>query len=177
MPRGYPITLLLTPPRSSRARGLPGAPAGDHWAVTELDDRTPPAQRLRLRCPAALAELRVVRRRVQRWASGLGLPDDVVIDLQIAVGEAVSNGMEHAYAGEGPRRDDGAAVEVELELRPAGDGRVVAARVTDRGRWQPVPADPGYRGRGLALIRHLSCDMRVLRTVRGTEVTFAIPAP
>jgi len=145
--------------------------------VTELDDRTPAAQRLRMRCPAALAELRVVRRRVQRWAGGHGLPEDVVIDLQIAVGEAVSNGIEHAYTGDGPRRDDAVAVEVELELRPARDGRVVAARVTDRGRWRPVPADPGYRGRGLALIQQLSRDMQVRRTVRGTEVTFAIPAP
>ena len=145
--------------------------------MTELDDRTPAAQRLRMRCPAALAELRVVRRRVQRWAGGHGLPEDVVIDLQIAVGEAVSNGIEHAYTGDGPRRDDAVAVEVELELRPARDGRVVAARVTDRGRWRPVPAGPGYRGRGLALIQQLSRDMQVRRTVRGTEVTFAIPAP
>jgi anti-sigma regulatory factor (Ser/Thr protein kinase) len=143
----------------------------------DLDDRTPPAQRLRLRCPAALAELRVVRRRVQRWASGHGLPDDVVIDLQIAVGEAVSNGIEHAYTGDGPRRDDGAGVEVDLQLRWAGGGRVVSARVADRGRWRPVPADPGYRGRGLALIRQLSRDMRVRRTTWGTEVTFAIPTP
>ncbi|MHA6625172.1 ATP-binding protein [Pseudonocardia sichuanensis] len=145
--------------------------------MTELDDRTPPAQRLRLRCPAALAELRVVRRRVQRWASGHGLPEDVVIDLQLAVGEAVSNGIEHAYTGEGPRRDDGVGVEVELELRSAGHGRVVAARVADRGRWRPVPADPGYRGRGLALIRKVSRDMRMRRTMRGTVVTFSIPAP
>jgi anti-sigma regulatory factor (Ser/Thr protein kinase) len=162
--------------RAVRPDGLPGPVAGDHWAVTELDDRTPPAQWLRLRCPAALAELRTVRRRVQRWACGNGLPDDVVIDLQLAVGEAVSNGIEHAYVSDGPRRDAAAAVEVELELRARRDGPVVAARVSDRGRWRPAPADPGYRGRGLALIQQLSREMRVRRTTQGTEVTFAIPA-
>jgi anti-sigma regulatory factor (Ser/Thr protein kinase) len=142
--------------------------------VTELDDRTPRA--LRLRCPAALAELRVVRRRVQRWANRHGLPEDVVIDLQLAVGEAVSNGIEHAYTCDGPRQDDGAAVEVELELCPGADGPVVAARVADHGTWRPAAADPGYRGRGLALIRQLSRELRVLQTPRGTELIFAIPA-
>jgi anti-sigma regulatory factor (Ser/Thr protein kinase) len=132
-----------------------------------------PARQLRLRCPAALTELRVVRQRVQRWACGLGLPDGVVVDLQLALGEAVSNGIEHAYPRGG--RLPEVAVEVELELRTNCREPVVAARVTDRGRWRPVPASPGYRGRGLALIQRLSREMQVLPTAEGTQVTFAIP--
>ncbi len=149
------------------------AAAGDLWAVTYRDGPAGPAQQLRLRCPAALTELRVVRQRVQRWARGHGLPDGVVIDLQLALGEAVSNGIEHAYPGSGLLPE--VAVEVELELRTSGGEPVVAARVTDRGRWRAVPASPGYRGRGLALIRRLSREMQVVRTAEGTQVTFAIP--
>ncbi|HYH32990.1 MAG TPA: ATP-binding protein [Pseudonocardia sp.] len=143
----------------------------------ETDGRA--GRRLRLRCPAVLGELRVVRQRVQRWARGNGLPDGVLVDLQLAVGEAVSNGIEHAYLpggqGRGVATGVQAGVEVELELSTSGGEPVVAARVTDQGRWRPVPADPGYRGRGLALIRQLSRDMQVLRTAEGTQVTFAIP--
>jgi anti-sigma regulatory factor (Ser/Thr protein kinase) len=132
------------------------------------------ARRLRLRHPASLAEMRPIRRRVERWARQNDLPAQAVVDLQLALGEAVSNGMEHAYlSGAG----GAATVEVELELRPADDVPVVAARVVDHGRWRPVPASPGYRGRGLALIERLSRDLQVSRTGDGTQVCFAIPLP
>lgn len=147
--------------------------AGDLWAVTHGNGPAGPARQLRLRCPAALTELRVVRQRVQRWAHGHGLPDGVVMDLQLALGEAVSNGIEHAYPDSGLLPE--VAVDVELELRTSGGEPVVAARVTDRGRWRAVPASPGYRGRGLALIQRLSREMQVLHTTEGTQVTFAIP--
>jgi anti-sigma regulatory factor (Ser/Thr protein kinase) len=170
---------------------------GDDEGVTESDGRTRLARRLRLQCPAVLTELRTVRHRVQRWAHGHGLPDDVLVDLQLAVGEAVANGIEHAYRHNGTGRrpigpverfgaaersgavGDGAAadecIEVELELRAGAGGAEVAACVSDRGRWRQAPAEPGYRGRGLALIARLSRDMRVRRTGQGTQVTFAIP--
>ena len=139
--------------------------------MTEVGAHGDATHRLRLRCPAVLAELRTVRQRVQRWARAIGLPDDAVVDLQLALGEAVSNGIEHAY----PHEVAVADIEVDLELRAGDTGPVVAARVSDRGRWRPVPASPGYRGRGLALIARLSRDMRVHRSARGTLVTFAIP--
>jgi anti-sigma regulatory factor (Ser/Thr protein kinase) len=142
--------------------------------VVDVGERTR-AKRLRLRCPARLSELRVVRMCVRRWAHDHGLPEDVLGDLQLALGEAVANGIEHAYDGELARRASDATVEVELELRTLDGAPVVAACVSDRGRWRPIPASPGYRGRGLALIRRLTRDMTVLRTAHGTRVTFAIP--
>jgi two-component sensor histidine kinase len=151
--------------------------------VTECEGRWRLAERLRLRCPAVLTELRTVRQRVQRWARRNGLPDDVLVDLQLAVGEAVANGIEHGYrdvqtgpAGPVPAGPSGdASIEVELELRACAGGAEVAARVSDRGRWRQAPAEPGYRGRGLALIAQLSREMRVSATGRGTQVMFAIP--
>jgi anti-sigma regulatory factor (Ser/Thr protein kinase) len=158
--------------------------------VTESYGCARRARRLRLRCPAALTELRTIRQRVQRWAHGNGLPDDVLVDLQLAVGEAVSNGIEHAYghdsagpaeqvepapAGTPAATSGDACIEVELELQAGEEGTEVAARVSDRGRWRHAPAQPGYRGRGLALIAQLSREMRVRPTGQGTLVTFAIP--
>jgi serine/threonine-protein kinase RsbW len=148
---------------------------GDDGVVANVGGHTERAQRLRLRCPARLTELRVVRIRVRRWAHDHGLPEGVVADLQLALGEAVANGIEHAYDGEPARRTSDASVDVELELRTVGGAPVVAACVSDRGRWRPIPASPGYRGRGLTLIQRLSRDMAVLRTAHGTRVTFAIP--
>jgi anti-sigma regulatory factor (Ser/Thr protein kinase) len=95
-----------------------------------------------------------------------------VIDLQLAVGEAVSNGVEHAY------REDAAelpTVEVDLELRSRGALEVVAVTVIDHGRWRPVPGLPGYRGRGLALIERLSRQFQLSTSVHGTRVCFEIP--
>lgn len=128
---------------------------------------------LRLRRPARPGELRSIRRGVDRWAEQNGLAEDDVIDLQLAVGEAVANGVEHAYGDADGASAGDATVDVELDIPPLSP-RVVAVRVTDHGCWRAVPAEPGYRGRGLALIERLSRGMRVTSTVRGTEICFEI---
>lgn len=121
--------------------------------------------------PAAPEVLAPMRRAIAEWAAGCGLDVDAVTDLQLAVGEAVTNAVEHAYTG-GP--EPGAdAVALSLELRPDGS---VAVRVADHGLWRPPPADPGFRGRGLALIRELAVDVEVLAADDGTEVWFRMPA-
>jgi anti-sigma regulatory factor (Ser/Thr protein kinase) len=112
-----------------------------------------------------------MRRRIGRWALQSGVPEDVTIDLQLAVGEAVANGVEHAY------RDSGAGtVDVEMQVR---DGHPVAVvvRVADHGQWRPVPTCAGYRGRGLLMIERLAQRVQVLCSPLGTEVCFEIPYP
>jgi anti-anti-sigma factor len=51
----------------------------------------------------------------------------------------------------------------------------IAVRVRDRGRWRPAPADPGFRGRGLRVIRAVGHDVRVTTDSGGTEVVFRLP--
>ena len=116
---------------------------------------------------AVLAELRSIRRSVDRWAAEWGIGGDTLVDLQLALGEAVANGIEHAYGSGEP-----GTLDVELELC---DDRAVAVTVTDHGRWQPKPASPGYRGRGLMMIERLADAVRVLPTAGGTQVHFEIP--
>ena len=124
---------------------------------------------LRASHPAVPEELRAVRRAVQRWMDAAGLPETQGEDLQFAFGEAVANSIEHAYAGR-------AVGTVEFELRRRGDG-AVEVDVADRGHWRPPPEDPGFRGRGLAVIAHVAEDVDVRPGPEGTRVRFRVPAP
>ncbi|MEU6700231.1 SpoIIE family protein phosphatase [Pseudonocardia sp. NPDC046786] len=115
--------------------------------------------------------LAALRRTVGGWAATCGMGPDAVSDLQLTVGEAVTNAIEHAYLPD----DVDAAAGVDLELAVASDGSV-AVRVADGGRWRPAPADPGYRGRGIALIRELAEDVVIEPSDTGTTVRFRLPA-
>ena len=54
---------------------------------------------------------------------------------------------------------------------------MVDVRVEDSGTWRPVPADPGFRGRGLMLIRELAEDVAVEPAPQGgATVHFRMPA-
>jgi PAS domain S-box-containing protein len=123
---------------------------------------------LELRLPAEPEQLGTLRRSVAAWADTAGIGADVVTDLQLAVGEAATNAVEHAYRGREP-----AAVRVRLARTRSG---AVEVEVGDSGRWRPPPVDAGYRGRGLALIRDLAEDVAVEPGPDGTVVRFRMPA-
>ncbi|WP_075299181.1 MULTISPECIES: SpoIIE family protein phosphatase [unclassified Pseudonocardia] len=126
---------------------------------------------LRVTVRADPKQLAPLRRAVGRWATVCGMGPDAASDLQLTVGEAVTNSIEHAYGEAG----DEAGAGVGLELALTTDG-AIAVRVSDGGRWRPPPADPGYRGRGIALIRELGEDVRIDPGDDGTVVRFRLPA-
>jgi anti-sigma regulatory factor (Ser/Thr protein kinase) len=138
--------------------------------VTAAADDGTGGRRLVLRHPAHPAQLRPLRNRLSRWAAENAVPADAVLDLQLAVGEAVSNGMEHAY-----QEGDCGTVQVELELRLADAEPVVAVVVIDYGRWRPIPVLKGYRGRGLDIIKQLTRGLRIRTTEHGTRLSFVVP--
>jgi anti-sigma regulatory factor (Ser/Thr protein kinase) len=125
---------------------------------------------LRLAHSADLGWLRVLRRHVGRWAAEHQLPDDAVVDLQLVLGEAVSNGVEHGY-----RHGDHGTIEVELQLQDVDDDPVVAVRVVDHGRWRPIPMRKDGRGRGLTIIARLSRGLQISVSTAGTVLTCAVP--
>lgn len=129
------------------------------------------ARPLRLCHRAEADELRRIRRRIGNWADRSGVPDDVLVDLQLAVGEAVANGVEHAY-----EEDAAGTVAVEIRVRE-GDPAAVVVRVADHGVWRPAPPSAGYRGRGLLMIERLAQRVQVLCSPQGTEVCFEIAYP
>ncbi|MDT7615813.1 MAG: hypothetical protein QOF00_3260 [Pseudonocardiales bacterium] len=108
--------------------------------------------------PGALAGLRTP---LGDWLTLLGGGNDDALAVQLAVLEAVSNVIEHAYA------DDAGSVRVEGLLDGAGR---VCMTVTDTGRWAPPPVHPGNRGRGFALIRGCMDTVEIDSAANGTSV-------
>ncbi len=122
---------------------------------------------LRLVLPAEARVLRELRAAVLAWAAAAGIEEDDVYDLQLAVGEAAANAVEHAYRGR-------PAGVMAVELARDADGGI-DAHVRDEGSWRPIPDDKGYRGRGLELIRDVSSRMQLHHGPEGTEVRFTLP--
>jgi anti-anti-sigma factor len=145
---------------------LDGAGLVDDVALIVARPRPAPLDH---RFPAVSAQLAVLRRALRDWATAAALSEELAEDLQLAVGEAAANSVEHAYADRPPG-------SFTCRLGQADDGSV-RVEVRDDGSWRPIPADPGYRGRGLQLIRALGRDVTLDITGTGTSVRFTLPTP
>lgn len=121
----------------------------------------PPAP-LAVSVPATADQLGPVRKRIASWLGELRAGEEDLIALELSVVEAVTNSIEHAY--------DGLPGTVRVDAALDEDGAIGVA-VTDDGRWKPQRHDPGFRGRGLVMMRELSDRMRVDTSVHGTTVT------
>ncbi|MFI9005749.1 SpoIIE family protein phosphatase [Actinosynnema sp. NPDC053489] len=117
---------------------------------------------LRTTLPARPDSLALMRREVAAWAGAAGLSADLLDDLQLTLGEAAANVVDHAYG-------DGTG-DLEYALTTTATGVNVVVR--DRGRWRPVPADPGHRGRGMQIIRALAERVVLDHRDDGTTVDF-----
>jgi len=111
--------------------------------------------------PGSPERLALIRRSLAQWAAATVLPPDDVDDLVIAVYEAMANVLDHAY--DRPQR-------CCFSLHAARTSNRVEVVVADSGRWRTPPDDPGYRGRGLALIRRLAHHVDLRHDDRGTTV-------
>jgi anti-anti-sigma factor len=118
--------------------------------------------------PAVPAQVRELRREVAAWAAAAALPADQIADLQLALGEAAANTVEHAYP------DQPGDLDYRIARTPTGSLRVT---VTDHGRWRPEPSDNNHRGRGLHIIRALSRDVHLAPSDTGTTVDFHLASP
>ncbi|MGH4014341.1 MAG: ATP-binding SpoIIE family protein phosphatase [Pseudonocardiaceae bacterium] len=108
--------------------------------------------------PAQPWSLRDIRVAVRRWLSAVGAAPSAVADLVVAVGEACTNAVEHAY---GPA---GGTVAVHMELQPPD----VLATISDTGRWRPPRG--ADRGRGTLVMRKFSDELRIDHGSTGTNV-------
>lgn len=155
-----------------RSEVMGGAEPNDDIAILCIlvDDR--PVQRVDIRIPASPQSASLVRRTVERFARGIGLTESEAFAVQIAVGEAVINAIEHAYRLRGG--------ELTVQLERIDDS--VRAMVQDFGAWRTasqLSANESEleseRGRGLVLIHGFARDVRVHRMPGGTTVRFMIP--
>jgi PAS domain S-box-containing protein len=120
----------------------------------------------RIELPAMAERLSEVRHRLSAWLHAVGVPDDLVGDIVLAVNEAATNCVEHGYAG----RPAGAmCVEAHIV-----DG-AIAARVVDDGNWKTPSGDTRLRGRGLPMMDALSESVFVQRAPTGTTIDMRFP--
>jgi anti-sigma regulatory factor (Ser/Thr protein kinase) len=119
--------------------------------------------------PARPTSPRTIRRRLRGWLDGWGWPGDELDDIVMAVDEAVANVVDHAYRLH-PAPGD---VRVYAWITALTLARRVTISVTDRGRWRPVPARPGYRGRGLLMMSTCMAAVHIEHNAGGTAVTLS----
>ena len=103
---------------------------------------------LREAAPAVPASIGPLRHAVARFALGLGAADEVVAAMQLAVSEALSNAVVHAYID----RDAPGTLTVTADRHDDG----ILVIVSDDGTgMRPRPDSPGL-GVGLPLMTQMS---------------------
>jgi anti-sigma regulatory factor (Ser/Thr protein kinase) len=129
---------------------------GEGWTV---DSETGFAHRalgsdIRLTLPALPQNIAVVRHVVGCFAESLGMADDVVADLRLALTEACTNVVRHAYDqdSDGPLEITIHPTEETLNIMVADDGRGIGP--------SPDVAGPGL---GLPLIAALTDGLEIQR--------------
>jgi two-component sensor histidine kinase len=116
---------------------------------------------LRIRLPAIPASLAVIRARLRTWLPTAQVTPSAAAEVLLAVGEAVSNAVEHAVLG------TAGDVEVEVTARATTTG--LALTVKDNGRWH-APRRSAQRGHGSRLMNALVDTVTVTPTPQGTTV-------
>jgi serine/threonine-protein kinase RsbW len=119
--------------------------------------------------PAHPRHLTSLRREVRRWLAPLALPGDTEIDLLLAVNEAASNCVEHAYTS--------ATVDGTVELTFWTETRSVCVEIVDHGTWRPPSGQPTGRGRGIEIMQRLIPVVLIHYDNRGTRVLLSHPLP
>jgi serine/threonine-protein kinase RsbW len=110
------------------------------------------ASDVRLTLPARPENVAVVRHVLGAFAEALMLPDPVIEDMRLAVTEACTNVVRHAYA-------DGDPGPVEILIRPVGGTLQVI--VSDEGRGLGPSQDGSGPGLGLPLIAALTHTLEI----------------
>jgi anti-sigma regulatory factor (Ser/Thr protein kinase) len=107
---------------------------------------------VKLTLPARPENVAVIRHVLGAFAEALLLSDGLVEDLRLAVTEACTNVVRHAYAAGGPG-------PVEVTIRPDDD--VVTVVVADRGRGIGASSDIAGPGLGLPLIAAIADEVEL----------------
>ena len=146
---------------SSRRGGARDSSAARHYRRGSQRRLAAGSSDVRLTLPARPENIAVIRHVLGAFAEALRLPPDVVEDMRLAITEACTNVVRHAYDGEdGP---------IDVVVRPDGDRLDVI--VSDRGRGMGPSPDVEGPGLGLPLIAALAESIEVQDApVRGNRL-------
>jgi anti-sigma regulatory factor (Ser/Thr protein kinase) len=125
--------------------------------VSELEPVEPLNSDVRLTLPARPENVALIRHVLGAFAEALDLPADVVEDMRLAVTEACTNVVRHAYDGSEPG-------PLDIVIRPDGD--LLDVIVSDRGRGVGPSPDTAGPGLGLPLIAALVHSLEIQRAPR-----------
>lgn len=117
--------------------------------------------------PSTPSGVGAMRREVAAFAGRAGMGEDGVGDIQLAVSEAATNAVIHAY-----RESDGG-----LHVHAHVDGRELIVVVSDTGSGLAPRVDSPGLGLGMPLMASVTTRFHVVSQGRGTEVhmVFALP--
>jgi serine/threonine-protein kinase RsbW len=124
-----------------------------------------PGSDVRLTLPARPENVALVRHVLGAFAEALRLPPELVEDMRLAVTEACTNVVRHAY-------QDGEPGPIDVLIRP--DGERLEVVVSDGGRGFGPSADVAGPGLGLPLIAALADSVDLQRLPgRGSRVAMS----
>ncbi|GAA5106584.1 ATP-binding protein [Haloechinothrix salitolerans] len=103
-----------------------------------------------------------LRDRLERWLRHTTCPDDGVERALLALNEAITNSMVHAYR-------DRPAGPLRVTGRHRGDDVVLT--VADEGSWKPARPGEGLGGRGVLMMQECVDRVYIDHTSGGTLVT------
>ena len=123
---------------------------------------------VRLSLPARPENIPVIRHVLGAFAEALELSQELIDDMRLAVTEASSNVVRHAYAGEAPG-------PIDVVVQPNGNGLDVI--VSDRGHGMGPSPDVEGPGLGLPLIAALADSLELEESPnRGHRVRMSFAA-
>ena len=114
---------------------------------------------------ATPAQASLMRGLLAEWARTHGASDALVADIVLAVHEAMTNAVRHAYPPD---------VDATMTVTATATRGDLALTVADTGQWRVNHSLP-HGGRGLHLVHALAGAVSITRTSRGTTVNMWWP--
>lgn len=121
--------------------------------------------------PVAVVSVPRSRRHLRAWLDELGWPPPARDDVLLAVGEAVTNAVEHS--GDLVESIDPAeqVVDITASVETTTGSRRMRVRVCDHGRWREPGRGPERLRFGISVMFGLMDEVSIVRSPVGTEVT------
>jgi serine/threonine-protein kinase RsbW len=107
---------------------------------------------VRLTLPSRPENVAVIRHMLGAFAEALRLPPDTVEDMRLAVTEACTNVVRHAY-------DEGELGTIDVVIRPTGESLELI--VSDHGSGMRPSSDMNDPGLGLPMIAALADEVEI----------------
>jgi serine/threonine-protein kinase RsbW len=114
-------------------------------------------------------QLAPIRTHVRGWLTPLVLPGDAQDDIVLAVSEAATNCVEHAYPAD--------TTDGTIELTFWTDPPQLCLEIVDHGTWRPPTDQPTHRGRGIEMMHRVMTTVLIHYDRRGTRVLLTYPLP